>query len=110
MKRLCKWAVQQPVFPVPQAVVPFSDQSTEAAHQKPVHTKHHWTTEEKDLIQDVFFSLLPNSHMFLKKIQASIIRSKLDSTPSFANIKSRHTFAQIKDKLWALFRNKPTYP
>ena len=102
-------ADETPVLPVPQALVPVSAQRTEAAPEKPVLSKQYWSNEERDLIKEEFMSLLLPSHLTQKKIKASIVKSKLESTPSLGNIISKFTFNQIKDKLWALVRNKPTF-
>ena len=87
------------MVPFSQAVVPFSVERTKAA---PWHTKNYWSTEEKDLLQNVFMTLLLDSHIIQKKIQTKTIQQKLDSIPSLASIKSKLTFDQIRDKLWAL--------
>ena len=102
-------ANETPVLPVPQALVPVLAQRTEAAPEKPVLSKQ-YLSEERDLIKDEFMSLLLQSHLSQKKIKTLLVKSKLDSTPSLVNITSKYTFCQIKDKLWALIRNKPTFP
>ena len=81
-------------------MVPYLAQRAQAAAWP---TKTYWSTVEKDLLQDVFMTLLMDLHMIQKKILSKTIRQKLDTIPSLASIKSKFSFDQIKDKLWLLF-------